>query len=184
MIVSCPACSSRYRIREDRIQGRGARITCPNCSHKFVVYRDQGNAPVEPEPSAYDEEDESDVPTTVMPQGSSLARSIRENARVEMAAGTGPATAPTARGPAKVSPPRPPKSIDYGDIDDGPRGPSAREMRQKQKEAAEAARKGNAGGTRIGFVIVVLLLIAAMLAGVLYATGNIPPELLEQVGLG
>ena len=38
MIVSCPACSRRYKIRESKIQGRGAKITCPRCAHRFVVY--------------------------------------------------------------------------------------------------------------------------------------------------
>lgn len=45
MIVSCPACSARYRIDPDKIKGRGAKITCPRCSHKFVVYKDGADAP-------------------------------------------------------------------------------------------------------------------------------------------
>ena len=43
MIVSCPACSARYRIDKSKIKGRGAKITCPRCSHKFVVYKDKDN---------------------------------------------------------------------------------------------------------------------------------------------
>lgn len=39
MIVSCPACSARYRIDPNKIKGRGAKITCPRCAHKFVVYK-------------------------------------------------------------------------------------------------------------------------------------------------
>jgi predicted Zn finger-like uncharacterized protein len=41
MIVSCPACSARYRIDPSKIKGRGAKITCPRCAHKFVVYKDR-----------------------------------------------------------------------------------------------------------------------------------------------
>ena len=44
MIVSCSACSARYRIDPHKIKGRGAKITCPRCSHKFVVYKDQREA--------------------------------------------------------------------------------------------------------------------------------------------
>jgi predicted Zn finger-like uncharacterized protein len=40
MIVTCPACSARYKINQSKIQGRGAKITCPRCGHRFVVYRD------------------------------------------------------------------------------------------------------------------------------------------------
>ena len=42
MIVTCPNCSSRYRIDPSKIRGRGAKITCPTCAHKFVVYREDG----------------------------------------------------------------------------------------------------------------------------------------------
>jgi predicted Zn finger-like uncharacterized protein len=44
MIVNCPACSARYRIDPAKITGRGAKITCPRCSHKFVVYKDGDGA--------------------------------------------------------------------------------------------------------------------------------------------
>src|SRR5689334_9915633 len=43
MIVTCPACSARYKISESKIQGRGAKITCPRCGHRFVVYRDEAS---------------------------------------------------------------------------------------------------------------------------------------------
>ena len=39
MIVTCPSCSTPYKINEAKIKGRGAKITCPKCSHRFVVYR-------------------------------------------------------------------------------------------------------------------------------------------------
>lgn len=38
MIVTCPACSSRYKLDESKVTGRGAKITCPKCKHVFVVY--------------------------------------------------------------------------------------------------------------------------------------------------
>jgi len=49
MIVQCPACNSRYRIRDANIPPSGGKIRCPSCAHSFVVY---------PEPP--EEEDDSD----------------------------------------------------------------------------------------------------------------------------
>lgn len=51
MIVSCPSCSTGYKLDEGRITGRGVRITCPKCKHVFVVYKD---APAQsmPKPTA------------------------------------------------------------------------------------------------------------------------------------
>jgi predicted Zn finger-like uncharacterized protein len=46
MIVTCPSCSARYKISETKIKGRGAKITCPRCAHRFVVYRDQAGSGV------------------------------------------------------------------------------------------------------------------------------------------
>lgn len=45
MNVSCPSCRARYRVSDDKIKGRGAKITCPKCTHRFVVYRAEDGAP-------------------------------------------------------------------------------------------------------------------------------------------
>ncbi|MBT3218443.1 MAG: hypothetical protein HN348_05075, partial [Proteobacteria bacterium] len=42
MIVSCPSCEARYKINDSKIKGRGAKITCPRCTHRFVVYKQSG----------------------------------------------------------------------------------------------------------------------------------------------
>lgn len=38
MIVQCPSCASKYRIRDANIPPAGGKIRCPSCSHSFVVY--------------------------------------------------------------------------------------------------------------------------------------------------
>lgn len=38
MIVQCPSCASRYRIRDANIPPSGGKIRCPSCSHAFIVY--------------------------------------------------------------------------------------------------------------------------------------------------
>ena len=38
MVITCPACSARYRLNPQKIAGRGAKITCPKCAHVFVVF--------------------------------------------------------------------------------------------------------------------------------------------------
>lgn len=44
MVVTCDHCGSRYKLADHKITGRGAKITCPNCRHVFVVYRDADGA--------------------------------------------------------------------------------------------------------------------------------------------
>lgn len=50
MVITCPSCSARYRLNPDKIQGRGAKITCPKCSHVFVVFTDAEEKAAPPEP--------------------------------------------------------------------------------------------------------------------------------------
>ncbi len=45
MIVQCPSCESRYRIREENIPASGGKIRCPSCGHGFVVYPESAKAP-------------------------------------------------------------------------------------------------------------------------------------------
>ena len=51
MIVTCPACSSRYKLDDSKIKGRGAKITCPGCKHRFVVVKDAKPKPVSSVPA-------------------------------------------------------------------------------------------------------------------------------------
>ncbi len=44
MVVTCENCSARYKLDDNRISGRGAKITCPRCRHVFVVYRQQSES--------------------------------------------------------------------------------------------------------------------------------------------
>lgn len=48
MIIECPACTSRYRIREDKLPENGGNIKCPSCAHVFFVPRGDSAAPVDP----------------------------------------------------------------------------------------------------------------------------------------
>ena len=45
MVITCPSCSARYRLNPDKVKGRGAKITCPKCSHVFVVFADGASSP-------------------------------------------------------------------------------------------------------------------------------------------
>ena len=55
MVINCPSCAARYRLGDGRIQGRGARVVCPRCSHVFVILKDpaasSSEVAVEPEPA-------------------------------------------------------------------------------------------------------------------------------------
>ncbi len=39
MIVTCEACSARYKLDDAKVSAKGAKITCPRCRHVFVVYK-------------------------------------------------------------------------------------------------------------------------------------------------
>lgn len=45
MIVQCPACSSRYRIADEKIPAKGGNLKCPSCGHAFFVKRPEAEAP-------------------------------------------------------------------------------------------------------------------------------------------
>ncbi len=38
MVINCPSCKARYRLKSEKLEGRGAKITCPKCSHIFVIF--------------------------------------------------------------------------------------------------------------------------------------------------
>ena len=59
MVVTCEHCGARYRLDPSRIEGRGARITCPRCRHVFVVYQNSEDGEVATEAVA--EERPTDV---------------------------------------------------------------------------------------------------------------------------
>lgn len=184
MIVTCPECSSRYRIREDKIQGRGARITCPSCTHKFVVHRESEplvvggggnglNLNLGMGGGGYMEDDENDVPTTVMPNGSQLAQTIRaaaEAAKQREAAANAAANAPTEVNTRPMA------------QRDTPNDP-ARALRAASRApepVAEEAPAPPARGGRVGLMVAGVLVVALVVVA-LVATGVVP---MPAVGTG
>lgn len=75
MIVTCPACSSRYKLDESKVTGRGAKITCPKCKHVFVVYPGGKTGPL-PESVAKVEETRAAAPNLA----SSMAAALQNGA--------------------------------------------------------------------------------------------------------
>ncbi len=78
MIVSCESCKSSYKLDDNKITGRGVKITCPKCKHVFVVL-----APAPPPreivrpgvvPQKADSDWEDDEPTRV---GSDMAAAAK-----------------------------------------------------------------------------------------------------------
>jgi predicted Zn finger-like uncharacterized protein len=55
MVISCPECSTRFRVDEGKIPAQGAKIRCARCKHIFTV------TPPAPEPEPLTEEP---VPST------------------------------------------------------------------------------------------------------------------------
>ncbi len=41
MVITCPNCEAKYKLPGDNLKGRGAKITCPRCSHVFVIFNQE-----------------------------------------------------------------------------------------------------------------------------------------------
>ncbi len=41
MIVTCPSCASKYRVRDEAVPAGGAELECPSCKSMFVAYPPQ-----------------------------------------------------------------------------------------------------------------------------------------------
>lgn len=156
MIATCPECGKRYRVKLEKVPERGARITCPSCRHRFVVYREQPkvvigepepqglpvsikrqgeitkNAPPEDEPE--EDDDESDLPTTVMPFGSSVAADIRQAIAAQY----------DAPEPEELAPPPPPRSAAPPQATPTP--PAADSLRAAASARANATEDSNSIG--------------------------------------
>jgi predicted Zn finger-like uncharacterized protein len=52
MIVVCTTCQARFKVADDKIGPRGAKVRCSKCQTVFLVHRDLGVMPVEAEPPA------------------------------------------------------------------------------------------------------------------------------------
>jgi len=109
MIIECPSCQSRYRIREEKLPKGGGNIKCPNCAHVFFVSPDGT-----PEPAAAP----APAPAPAAPAPAAAAPAAA------------PATPTPAPEPAAVAPPAaaafaaaaassPPPTRDGGGDDDG-----------------------------------------------------------------
>lgn len=41
MILSCPECNTKYRVRDDLIDPEGSEVKCSRCGHRFTAFPDQ-----------------------------------------------------------------------------------------------------------------------------------------------
>lgn len=60
MVISCPECSTRFRVDENKIPAQGAKIRCARCKHVFAV------TPPAPEPAVLNEEPLQEEPSPAM----------------------------------------------------------------------------------------------------------------------
>jgi len=49
MIIQCPECGKKYKIDPEKIPDKGAKITCPNCKHSFLVRKKKEKEEPKPE---------------------------------------------------------------------------------------------------------------------------------------
>lgn len=54
MIVQCEQCKTKFRLADEKIGPRGAKVRCSKCAHVFVAHKGQGEASTVP-PASWDE---------------------------------------------------------------------------------------------------------------------------------
>ncbi len=45
MQVTCPQCSSRYKLPDEKVKAKGTKVRCPRCQHAFYIYPEKAEAP-------------------------------------------------------------------------------------------------------------------------------------------
>jgi len=58
MVITCPNCEAKYKLPGEKLKGRGAKITCPRCSHVFVIFNKEADTEISPGPSTTEEPSE------------------------------------------------------------------------------------------------------------------------------
>lgn len=109
--VQCEKCKTKYKLEEARIQGKGAKITCPKCRHVFVVMKDTLK-------EAEGEDDGGSELGDSAPEQEAIPARPEVRAKSEAATESRPAEArvaearpaPAAPRPAEVRAPEPPRA--------------------------------------------------------------------------
>ncbi len=57
MVVTCPECSTRFNLADERIPEAGAKLRCARCRHVFMVHRLVSEEPEKEKPQATEEEE-------------------------------------------------------------------------------------------------------------------------------
>ncbi len=52
MIVQCDSCHAKYRIKDEKISDKGAKVKCSKCKNYFIVKKDQPPVSATPAPTA------------------------------------------------------------------------------------------------------------------------------------
>lgn len=79
MVISCPECSTRFRVDESKIPAQGAKIRCARCKHVFAV------SPPAPEPELTLDETPAAAPAAPAPEPAPEAPPAQESAPTEPA---------------------------------------------------------------------------------------------------
>lgn len=55
MIVTCPNCSKKYQIPEEKLAGKPRRLRCKNCREVFIIHPPKGDEALPDQESQVDE---------------------------------------------------------------------------------------------------------------------------------
>ncbi|MDJ0835010.1 MAG: zinc-ribbon domain-containing protein [Acidobacteriota bacterium] len=101
MIITCPHCSSRYKVKDGLITEKGKKVRCRKCGAVFIAYPNRDSVLEKPpEAAAY----------TVLQTGAAAAAAKQQAAPTPVPPkAAAPEPAPTQARPKAAAPPAPPK---------------------------------------------------------------------------
>ena len=202
MILTCPACGTQYRLKDDAIPPEGRQVRCAACKHKWHEAGEQGaaGAAVEavsaerahggeagisggpPQPAI----DDAEAPLAAVPEAAVQDQMIAAEPEPEVAPEGHGAFAPASAAAPEASEPLPAAGQWDMQRDVGPRESGLSEDYGRQEDYGFAAipamheDEEPHRGSKLGWIVGLVLLVVAAAAAFWFLA---PPELKARMGI-
>ena len=202
MILTCPACATQYRLKDDAIPPEGRQVRCAACKHKWHEAGDQGAAGAAADAAVSAERahggeagisggppqpaiEDAEPPIAAVPETAAQEQMIAANPEPEVEGegygGFAPATAPAPEdsGPLSVA-------AHWDERDASPRENGRPEDYGRQEDYGFAAIPAMHEddephrGSKLGWIVGLVLLVVAAAAAFWFLA---PPELKARMGI-
>lgn len=185
MILTCPSCGTQYVVKDGAIPPAGRQVRCKACQHSWREFPPASEMPadLEPEPAIEEAASEASQSETFQPASEDFVEppSDEEQLPEEIAAADGSFEEDEPLAEAPSPPPIPPEA----EVDTlAEAAPSHRlewvEEDEDFSPFAPREQESKKGRGRILIVTILVLLIAAIVAGIWFLA---PPELRQRLGI-